>query len=162
MVAPIDIGFIGYFLPIFSFLLVFIVIYAILQKTQILGENSTVSLFISFIMASFFIVEVQLVDFVAFTSSWFAVFVILLFFLFIALAFVPGDDSLAFLSAKNWFSWVLLAFIIIFFIITSSYIFSWVVNWDYLLSGTDSEWFGFVLLLVIGGVVSFVLSRGSS
>lgn len=160
MVAPVDIGFIGYFLPVFAFLLVFIVIYAILQKSKILGENSAVSLFISFIMASFFIVEVQLVDFVTFTSSWFAVFVILLFFLFIALAFVPGEASLDFLAAKNWFSIVVLALMIIFFVISSSYIFNWVVEWDYLLSGADSEWFGFALLLVIGGVVSWVLSRG--
>ena len=74
MVAPVDIGFIGFFMPIFAFLLVAIVVYAVLQKTEVLGNNSAVSLFVSFIMASFFIVEVQLVDFVGFTTSWFSPF----------------------------------------------------------------------------------------
>jgi hypothetical protein len=159
MVSPVDVGFVGYFLPIFAFLLVFVVIYAILQKTKVLGDNQAVSLFISFIMASFFVVDIQLVDFVTLTSTWFSVFVVLIFFLFLILAFVPGEAPLSFLSKGNWFSWALLAFMIIFFIISSSYIFNWVINWDYIMSGTDSEWFGFFLLIVIGGVVSFILTK---
>ena len=161
MVSPANLGFIGFFLPIFAFLLVFIVIYALLQKTKVLGDNPAVSIFISFIMASFFIVDVQLVDFVTLTSTWSAVFIICFFLLFLILAFVPGETPLAFLSNKNWFSWVVLAFMLIFFIISSSYIFNWVINWDYIWSGADTEWFGFVLLVIIGAVVSFVLTRGA-
>lgn len=54
MVTPISLGVVGYFIPIAAFMLVLIVIFAILQKSKILGENSAVSLFISIIMASFF------------------------------------------------------------------------------------------------------------
>jgi hypothetical protein len=159
MVAPVDIGFIGFFMPIFAFLLVAIVVYAVLQKTEVLGNNSAVSLFVSFIMASFFIVEVQLVDFVGFTTSWFSVLVIIMFFLFIAIGFVPGDEPFKFLSKNNWFSWAVLVLMIVFFIISSSYIFNWAINWDWFMSGADSEWFGFLLLVVIGGVVAWVLKE---
>ena len=76
MVAGVDLSFMGLFLPIFAFLLVMIVIYAILQKSQLLGDNPAISLFLSILMASFFIVEVQLVDFVSYTSSWVSVFVV--------------------------------------------------------------------------------------
>ena len=118
MAEVVYVGAISYFLPIFAFLLVFIVVYAILQKSKVLGDNASVSLFLAFILASFFIVEAQLVDFVTFTSSWFSVLVILMFFLFLMLAFIPGDDALAFLGKGNWFSYVVLVFMIVFFIIS--------------------------------------------
>ena len=158
MASPVDISFIGYFIPIFAFLLVFIVVYAVLMKTKVLGENPAVSLFISFIMASFFIVEVQLVDFVTFTSSWFSVILIIFFLMFLLLAFMPGDKPLAFLE-KGWVSWVVLGLLIVFFVLSSSFIFNWAINWDFIGSSADSEWFGVVLLLVIGAIVSVVLTK---
>jgi len=51
MVAEASVSAMGYFMPIFAFLLVFIVIYALLIKTKVLGENQPVMLFISFIFA---------------------------------------------------------------------------------------------------------------
>lgn len=159
MVEPVDVSFIGYFLPIFAFLLVLIVIYAILQKTKILGDNPTINLFVSFIMASFFIVEIQLVDFVTFTSTWFVVLIMLVFLLFLMLAFMPGKEPLSFLEKGNWFSKVVLVLMIVFFIISSSYIFNWVINWDFVLSGADSPWFGFLLLVVLGAAVSYFITR---
>ena len=87
---------IGYFMPIFAFLLVFIVIYALLVKTKVLGDSPAVMLFISFILSSFFIVEASLVEFVQFSSAWFGVIVIGLFFLIVILAFIPGIDLAVF------------------------------------------------------------------
>ncbi|MGK0209479.1 MAG: hypothetical protein ACI83O_000756 [Patescibacteria group bacterium] len=150
---------VGYFLPIFSFLLVMIVSFAILQKSKILGDNTSVSLMLSFLFALFFIVDVQLVDFVNFTSAWVAVIVVFMFFLFLTLAFIPGDDNLKFLAKGNWFSIVVLIGMLIFFTISSSFIFNWAINWDWIASGGDSEWFGFILLLIIGGVVRYVLGK---
>ena len=49
----------SWFVPIFAFLLVFIVIYALLKKTSILGSSDMIMLFISFILASFFVVQVH-------------------------------------------------------------------------------------------------------
>ena len=74
---------IGYFMPIFAFLLVFIVVYALLKKTGVLGGAEPVMLFISFILASFFIVEASLVEFVQFSSAWFGVGVVGIFFLLV-------------------------------------------------------------------------------
>ena len=49
MAAEASVSVLGYFMPIFSFLLVFIVVYALLVKTKVLGDNQPVMLFISFI-----------------------------------------------------------------------------------------------------------------
>jgi len=76
---------IGYFVPIFAFLLVFIVVYALLKKTEILGGSDAVMLFVSFILAAFFVVEASLVEFVKFSSAWFSVGIVGLFFLILIL-----------------------------------------------------------------------------
>lgn len=150
---------IGYFMPIFAFLLVFIVIYALLVKTKVLGESPAVMLFVSFILSSFFIVEASLVQFVQFSSAWFGTIVIGLFFLIVVFALIPGIDMGKFFGAGNWFAWVLLGLMVGFFVISSAYVFNWVLNWDLISSWFDEGWFGMILLFVIAGVVSFVLTK---
>ena len=146
---------IGYFMPIFAFLLVFIVVYALLVKTKVLGESPAVLLFVSFILSSFFIVEASLVEFVQFSSAWFGTIVISLFFLIVILAFIPGIDLGAFFGKGNWFAWVLFVLLVGFFVISSAYVFNWVVNWGMIKSWFNTDWFGMVLLLVIAGIVSW-------
>jgi hypothetical protein len=153
--ASVDVSAIGYFMPIFAFLLVFIVVYALLAKTKVLGESPAVMLFISFILSSFFIVEASLVEFVQFSSAWFGTIVIGLFFLIVILAFVPGIKIGEFFGKGNWFAWVLLGGMILFFIFSSAYIFNWVVNWELIQSWFSTDWFGMILLLIIAAVVSF-------
>jgi len=155
MVAEAPVSAIGYFMPIFAFLLVFIVIYALLFKTKVLGDNQPIMLFISFILASFFIVQASLVEFVKFTSAWFSVIVIGVFFLIALLGFLPGKEPFAFLGKGNWFSWAVLGAIVVFFIISSSYVFNWVVNWEVIQGWVDTSWFGMIMLLIIAAVVSW-------
>ena len=112
-------------------------------------------LFISFILAAFFVVQASLVEFVKFTSAWFGVLVIGLFFLLVIIAFLPGKEPLSFLIKGNWFSWVVLGLIIAFFIISAGYIFNWVFNWDTIKGWINSSWFGMILLLIIAAVVAW-------
>ncbi len=150
---------VGYFMPIFSFLLVFIVVYALFAKTKILGDGPAVMLFVSFILSIFFIEEVNLVKFVQLSSAWFGVLVVSLFFLIVILAFVPGINLSKFFGKGNWFAWVLLVLMFSFFIFSSVYIWNWVVNWNMIQGWFNTSWFGMILLLVIAGVVSFVLTK---
>ncbi|NPE27215.1 hypothetical protein HNV12_04405 [Methanococcoides sp. SA1] len=150
---------IGYFMPIFAFLLVFIVIYAILKKTKILGGSEPIMLFISFILSSFFVIEASLVEFVRFGGAWLAVFAFAVFFVLLIVAFIPGIDLGGFFGKKDWFAWTLLVLIVGFFIISSAYVFNWVIDWGMFKDWFNTDWFGFVLLIVIAGVVSFVLSK---
>ena len=150
---------IGYFLPIFAFLLVFIVVYAILMKTKILGENHAVSLFISFILASFFVVQASLVQFVQEVSGWISTLLVVIFFLLIVVAFAPGDKSLWFLNGKTWFAWIILGVAIGIFILVSSYVFNWVVNWSVVGTWVNSTWFGWVLLVVLALIISKVITK---
>lgn len=154
----VDISSIGYFLPIFSFLLVFIISYAILKKTGVLGDNNGVSLFISFILASFFIVNTKMVETVEFISSWFIVFLVCILFIMLFLAFM-GKDALKIVTENKSVAWTAFAVLIILFIVSASRIFKWVVEWDKLSLWFNTDWFGMILLLVIGAVVAAVLSK---
>ncbi|MEI6058829.1 MAG: hypothetical protein WCP89_03595 [archaeon] len=146
----------NYFIPIFAFLLVFIIIYALLKKTAVLGDDNFVALFISFILATFFIIRASLVEFVAFSSAWFSVFIVCVFMIMLLIGFTHGKLDVI---QKPWLAWVLLVALIVFFVISSAFTFNWAVNWDKVQNWFNTDWFGFVLLLVIAAVVSWVLAK---
>jgi hypothetical protein len=155
MVAEVSVGAASYFLPIFAFLLVFIIVYALLKKTAALGGSEPIMLFISFILASFFIVEASLVEFIQFNSAWFGVFAVGIFFLVALMGFVPGKEPLGVLNKKDWFAWTILGLVVALFVISSAYVFNWVINWDTVESWIYTDWFGFIILLIIAAFVSW-------
>ncbi|MDP2946814.1 MAG: hypothetical protein Q8N88_01755 [Nanoarchaeota archaeon] len=148
----------AYFVPIFAFLLIFIVVYALLKKTGVLGGNEPIMLLVSFIFAIFFIMEASLVEVVKFSSGWFSVVLIIIFFIVLLIGFLPGKEPLKFLE-KNWISWVILGVIIGVFVLSSIYVFNWVINWKLIASWLGAEWLGTILLLVIAIIVAVVFMR---
>ncbi len=148
----------SYFMPILSFLLVFVLIYAILKKTEILGEDEWVALLISFVLAVFFIAEASLVDFVNFSSAWFGVFIVCVFFILVLVGFL-GKDALGTITGNKGVAWTLLGALIVFFIISSAYTFNWAVNWSTVWDWAYTDWAGMILLLIVAIVVSLVLAR---
>ncbi len=149
----------GLLLPIASFLLVFIVVYAILKKTKILGDAEIVNLLISFIFAIFFIVEIQLVDFIALTTSWVTVIILLVFLFLILIAFLPSEKPFDFLIKATWLKWLIVITLIILFITTSSYIFHWTINWSFFEETGSNSWFSFLITMIIAIIVSVQLTR---
>lgn len=149
---------VSYFLPIFSFLFVFLVVYAVLVKTGILGDNKGIAVFISLILATFFIVNAQMVEFVQFNASWFVVFLICILFIMMFLGFVSKDYLKVFAENKN-FAMAFIAILIGAFIYSAARIFTWVINWDSVQDWFYTEWFGLILLIVISGIVAFVITK---
>ncbi len=153
-----DISSVGYFLPIISFLFIFVLVYAVLKKTGVLGDNNGISIFISLILASFFIVNANMVEFVEYSSSWFVVFVVCLFFIMIFLAFI-GKDSLKLFSENKGVAWASVAVLIVLFLVSGVRVFNWVIEWDKIQAWFSTDWFGMVLLLVLAGAIAGVLSK---
>ena len=152
----VDLSGLNFIMPVFSFLFVFVLIYALLAKTKILGESKFIHLFLSLILSIFFIVNVSLVEFVRFSSSWFVVFFVCVFLILIMIAFTHGKVDVI---MKPWVAWIILVALIIFFIISSSYTMNWTINWLSLKGWFLTDWFGLVLLLIIAGIVSWVLIK---
>ena len=145
-------------MPIVSFLFILILVYALLQKTKLLGDNKSVSLMLSFAIAIFFIVNTQVVEFVKINVSWFVIFFVCLFLIVMTLAFT-GNDALEAFTKNKGVAWVLVAIVVIIFAFASSHVFNWVVNWNLIQSWFNESWFGMVLLLIVAGVVSWVLTK---
>ena len=113
---------VSYFMPIFVFLLAFIVVYVLLKKTEILGKSEPVALIISAVLSIIFVVRVILFNFVKFSSMWFSASVIGLFLLLVVLTFLPWKTRWGFFAKDNWVSWIFLGLVIIFFLVSSLYI----------------------------------------
>jgi hypothetical protein len=145
----------SWFLPIISFLLVFVLVYAVLIKTKVLGDNTFVALMISFIFAIFFIINAKLVEFVQMNVAWFVVFFVCSFMIMLLIAFTQGKVDVI---MKPIVAWVLLAVLLVVFAISSSYVFNWAINWDLIQGWFDKDWFGMVVLVVIALIVSKVLT----
>jgi len=145
-------------MPIISFLFVFILIYALLIKTNVLGDNKFTSLFISLIIASFFIVNVNLVDFTRMSVSWIVVFIVCVFMILLVLGFI-GKDALKVFTDNKTIAGVCVALIVVIFLIASMYTFNWAINWKLIQSWFDKDWFGMVVLIVVAVVVASVLTK---
>lgn len=146
-------------MPVISFLFIFILVYALLVKTKILGgDNNWVPLFLSLIIASFFIVNVDLVEFTQMNVSWFVVFIVCLFMILLMLSFV-GEKSLKFFTEEKGFAGVLVAIVVIMFVVSSSYTFNWAISFDAVEEWFNNDWAGMILLIVLAGFVSWVLTK---
>lgn len=145
-------------MPVISFLFVFILIYALFIKTNVLGDNVWTALFLSLIIASFFIVNVDLVEFTKMSISWFVVFIVCVFLILLVLGFV-GDGALKVFTGNKAIAGIIVAIVVIVFVISSMYTFNWAINWDKIQGWFDKDWFGMVALIIVAGIVSFVLTK---
>jgi hypothetical protein len=98
------------------------------------------------------------VEFVEFSSSWFVVFLICALFIMMFLGFI-GKDSLKLVAENKGITWAVFGLLIVGFIVSGSMVFNWVIEWDKIQAWLGTDWFGLILLIVIGGVVAFVLSK---
>lgn len=89
--ATADISAIAFFAPIAAFLIVTIVVYAVLLKSQIIGENHWAMLFTSFFVASIFVSVAGAQQYIQTIVPWFAVLLVSLIFLMAMLGFIGGD-----------------------------------------------------------------------
>ncbi len=171
MVAEqIDLGSLSYFIPLISFLVVFIIVFAVLQKTKVL-ENKWVQLFVSFLFATVFVTSVGARGFVSSIIPWFAILMVCLFLIFIVLAFVGKDLD----SMKKGIGITFVVLLIVVFLVAAIFFFSSVVS-PYLPGGATSpdanpdlmrlsEWItssrigGGIILIIVSAVVSWVLVR---
>ena len=93
-VPVIDIGIWQYFLPIFSFIFIFTLVFAILEKTKILGSDTTgLNSIIAFVMGLLFVLTPQAVAIVNFLVPWFIVIIFFILFIVVIFMFmgVPAD-----------------------------------------------------------------------
>ncbi len=163
----LDTSSLAYFAPILSFLVVFVVSYAIMLKFKILGDDLPKSIitFVAFVIATLFVSIGSVRTYVETIVPWFAVFLIAMFFLLIIMSMGSASDGFK----KGVGVFIVIAMLVAFLIsgivvfsdyigpylpFSSSYEGNYLTDWLY-----STRVFGTVLLLIIGGVVSWFLTK---
>src|SRR3989338_1559993 len=76
-----NLGFLEFFLPVFSFLFIFALVYAVLDKFKLMGENKWLKVIAAFSIALLFLFNEGTLKFVEFVTPWFVVLVIIALFI---------------------------------------------------------------------------------
>ncbi len=152
----IDLSWLSYYIPIFGFLFVFTLIFAVLAKTKILGESPFVNLFISFIFGIIFVTFVPGVVYVQTIIPWFVILMMSLFFLLMIVGFSQKEIDK---FMKPWIAWVFIGLLVVIFVWSAIVVFNPFLQ-GYIDEYLYSERFsGAFLLLIAAGLASWVLTR---
>ncbi|MBU3913397.1 MAG: hypothetical protein KKB21_03890 [Nanoarchaeota archaeon] len=155
----IDLSSIGFFNPIFSFVLLFVIVFAILQKSKILGESKPIQVIVALVLSLIFISVVEVRGYVESVIPWFAVLIVALFFVvFIAALGMGKTDAIA----KPWFIGVFIAILAIAFIYQGYNSLNVASNQDYISIKnwlSDSRIYGGLWLVIFGAIATFAITR---
>jgi len=153
-----DLSAITYFEPILAFLVVFVVTFAVLAKTKLLGESQFVNVFVSFLIATIFVSAAGARDYVISVTPWFAILLVSLFFIFVLVG-LTGD--IEWMSKGAGIAALVLLGIV--FLVSGYLIFSSYLNnpdivkfFDFISSSRIS---GAIALLIVGAIASWVLVK---
>lgn len=154
--AITDVSWLAYYMPLFGFLFVFTVMYALLAKTKILGEAMGTNLIVSFIFAIIFISFAPGVRYVQTVLPWFVVLIISLFFFLLIVGFSQKEMDK---FMKPWIAWVFIGLLAVIFLWSAIVVFNpflqpYIDRFTY-----DDRISGAVLLLIVAGAASWVLTR---
>ena len=167
----LDVSGLYFFMPIFSFLFVFLIVYAILKLTQVLGDLAWINLLVSFIVAVIFMNFSSADIYVQTIVPWFAILLVCVF-LVLLVAGLSTKDLAGIMTNK--FAWVVVFILIIIFLIAAIQVFNPVFHPnDMIVSGGEGEMGvvqqirdifstnvgGTILLLVIVGIVAWVIGQ---
>ena len=166
--AFIDLSGFSFFIPLLTFLIVFLISYAVFAKME-LFENKFWQLFVSLLISIVFVTASGPAMFVSTIIPWFAVFLV---------AFVLVLALLGFAKAgKGWETGMGKAFVIgllVIFVISGIFVFSSYISpylpWNSGYGGnpdvlTVTSWiyqprvYGALLLIVVAGLVSYILAK---
>lgn len=170
--AQLDISGLNFFMPIFSFLFVFVIIYALLVKTKVLGGSGFVNVLISFIISIVFMSISSLELYVRTILPWFVVLVVIVFLILMLVGFSTGSlDKIL----KSKFSWIIVGLLVVVFLVSAIKVFNPILHPDLIITSAEQgspglmvqarEFFssssvmGSFLLLIIAGIVAWVLTK---
>ncbi|MFA6023025.1 MAG: hypothetical protein WC781_02980 [Candidatus Pacearchaeota archaeon] len=169
--AILDFSWLAYYMAIFGFLFVYVVVYAILSNTKLLGDNNYINSLTAFVFAIIFITFSPGVEYVGVVLPWFVILLICLFLFLIMIGFSQKDMSK---FMKPWVTWVFIAILIIIFLISAIKVFNPILG-PYLPGVSDTggdpslllfknffyseKVLGAIILLIIAAIASWILTK---
>lgn len=155
----IDLSGLTYFLPLFGFLFVFVVVYALFAKTEVLGKGKGTNLIVSFIIAIIFATIGSAQDYVRNVSAWFVVLLISLLFILLTVGLGTKISDVI----KPNFMWIFVVALILVFVFSAIKIFpsTFGNSWNQLTNfiSVEARIAGGIILLIIAGLAAWVLVK---
>jgi magnesium-transporting ATPase (P-type) len=90
---PLQLGILSYFSAIFPALLVFVLVYAILEKTKILGENKIVHSIAAIVAAFLVLLSRDIIAIISFGAPWFVLVFVFLTLLLLIYRFMGASEE---------------------------------------------------------------------
>jgi hypothetical protein len=160
MVA-LDLSVLSTFIPVFGFLLVFVVTYALLGKTKLLGDHKFVHILVSFCVAILFLISTNAIKYVATITPWFAALVVSLLLIGLIVGLM-GEKPLEAVF-KPGFAWFIVIVLIVIFLASGAFVFSDIITryieQGQLLGESTATVIGVVVLLGITVFASWLLTK---
>ena len=167
---PLNFSWLSEGMPLLTFVFVFVLIFAILRKTKILGESGVINVATSLILSIILLAFTSVGNYIANITPWFATIMVILFFFFMLIAFLIKEPA-AFLKP------IAIVFIIIFALILIITLFYTFPSTKSYLPGQSEEgandtvlaikhfileerFLSGFLLVIIALIVGFVITRG--
>lgn len=124
----LDMAWLGYYMPIFAFTFVFAVIYAILMKTKIVGDNFYVTALTATVISIIFISFSPGVSYIGTVVPWIAIIFIALFFVLMLVMFSQKEVD-KFMGGK--FTWVFVMLLGLIFLGSAVFVFGPIITESY-------------------------------
>jgi len=152
----IDLSGLEFFMPIFGFLFVFAIVYALLAKTGLLGGSKFINVLISFIVAIIFATVGSAQEYVQTVTPWFVILVVVLFFILLIVGM--SGHAVTDIIGKR-FVWIFIAALILIFLVSATRVFApiWLDVQDFI--SNEGRIVGGVLLLIVAALAAWVLTK---
>ncbi len=141
-------------LPLLIFLVVFILTFAVLNKTKVV-ENAFMQLIIAFLLSTIFITATGARDYVEIVTPWFAILLVCLFFIMAVMGFIGKDVDFM----KKGIGGAFVAILILTFVVSGIFIFSTGLRAYFGTFFSSPRLYSGVLLIVIAAAVGWVLLK---
>ena len=102
MATLMDIGLLYYFLPLITFLFVFALVYAVLDKTKILGENVSLNFVAALTIALLTLFVGRITNLIQFIVPWFVFLFVFFGLMFVGLMFLGIKEETIWSNLSIW------------------------------------------------------------
>lgn len=163
----VDLTVFNFLMPIIIFVLAFLIVYAILRTSKLLGGISAIDVIVSLIIAIIFSTVSSARDYIQTVAPWFVILIVALFFALFIMSFISGK----FIGPK-WIGIVALILLALVFIFSAFKVLN--IN-SYIPDNNEQgksvfldfiQWIlkdtvlGAILLVIIAGIVVWVVVKG--
>lgn len=170
MATVLDLGLVGIFKPVFTFLFIFALMYAVMDRFKIMGESKVVKVTIAFSIAILFLFSTNVLKLVNLITPWFVFLVVAVLFTISLFIFMGvKESSMISTVGRPDVYWPILIAIIIFLFVAITQVFSETFETKEDGVGTTESGIaaivhprvlGAIFLLVIAGLAIKAISSG--